>query len=547
MSSCLGLYIDTNIIKYAKVSKDKGNVKVESFGLKVYDKLGDAINQIIAETFSYKIPISVNLSTEVYNEFKVFSMLSAKDIDNVIRTEFESLCEEKGQNKDAYIYRYVLTSDNQNQEKIKAICVTANRADITKKMNELDGKIVNALAPIGISISNLIDNSKKQNILVVNIENKTTITTISDEKIYAVDVIEAGAGQILENINEKENSYSKAYEICKNTTIYTNEAKDLEYEETQYLQDIMPVLYDIVGQVRKITNDSLIKINKVYITGTASVINNIDIYFQDYLTDIECEILRPYFIKQSNTNSINIKDYIEVNSAISLALLGLGEGLTEVNFKKASLIEHIKEILKIDIVASKNKENQKRSNNKFKFSFDLSSSLKGKLETIERRMILIAIAVFMIIIVYLFASAIISKQISNKNDEIATLSNVLKGEIASVDKDKDKIKEKAKEYETMINDIREMSETTSENQRYKNTIPTLLSEIMFIVPKNVQITSIENTTGTHIVITARAEQYEQLGYFKGRLKTDNILTDVVSDGGQKQNNIVTVVIEGELP
>ena len=547
MSSCLGLYIDTNIIKYAKVTKDKGSVKVDAFGLKTYEKLGDTINQIVAETFSYKIPISVNLSTEVYNEFKIFSMLSAKDIESVIRTEFESLCEEKGQNKDAFLYRYILTNDEQNKEKIKAICVTANKADITKKMNELEGKAVNTLAPIGTSITNLVDNSKKQNVLIVNIENKTTVTTISDEKIYDIRVLDIGAGQILDSINEKENSYSKAYEICKNTTIYTNEAKDLEYEETQYLQDIMPVLYEIVGQVRKITNDSLIKINKVYITGIASVINNIDIYFQDYLTDIECDILRPYFIKQNTGNTINIKDYIEVNSAISLALLGLGEGITEVNFKKSSLVEQIKELLKIDIVASKNKENINTSKAKSKFSLDLTEGFKGKIEDIERRMILVSISIFMIIVVYMLASGIISKQINGKDAEIAKATDEVKTEITNIENDKNKIEEKAQEYQSMIENLKKMSETVSENQRYKNAIPTLLSEIMFVVPKNVQITSIENTTESHIVITARAEQYEQLGYFKGRLKTDNILTNVISDGGQKQDNVVTVTIEGELP
>lgn len=547
MSSCLGLYIDTNIIKYAKVTKDKGDVKVEAFGLKAYERLGDTINQIVAETFSYKIPISVNLSTEVYNEFKIFSMLSAKDVESVVRTEFESLCEENGQNKEAFVYRYILTNDNQNKEKIKAICVTANKIDITKKMNELDGKTVNTLAPMGVCIANLVESSKKQNVLIVNIENKTTVTTISDEKIYAVNVLEAGAGQILDNINEKENSYSKAYEICKNTTIYTNEAKDLEYEETQYLQDIMPVLYDIVGQVRRITNDSLIKINKIYITGIASVINNIDIYFQDYLTDIECEILKPYFVKQNSNNKINIKDYIEVNSAISLALLGLGEGITEVNFKKVSLLEHLKELWKIEITANKNKTNGNSRSSKSKFSLNLTGSLKGELETIERRMIIVAVAIFMIILVYLIISVMISKQIRNKNAEIAKASEDMRSEITNIDNDKSKIETKAQEYKTMIQDLQQISEIASENQRYKNTIPTLLSEIMFVVPKNVQITSIENTSGTHVVITARAEQYEQLGYFKGRLKTDNILTNVVSDSGQKQNNVVTVTIEGELP
>ena len=47
MSNCLGLYIEENLIKYAKVSKDHDNLKVESFGVKFYDKLGQAIDQIV--------------------------------------------------------------------------------------------------------------------------------------------------------------------------------------------------------------------------------------------------------------------------------------------------------------------------------------------------------------------------------------------------------------------------------------------------------------------------------------------------------------------
>ena len=80
MSSCLGLYIETNLIKYAKVTKDKENIKVEAFGVKFYDSVGEAISQIIAETFSYKVPISINLSEEAYNYFYLFSLL----IDNLI-------------------------------------------------------------------------------------------------------------------------------------------------------------------------------------------------------------------------------------------------------------------------------------------------------------------------------------------------------------------------------------------------------------------------------------------------------------------------------
>ena len=45
MPSCLGLYIENNLIKYAKVTKERDLLKVESFGVKFYDKIGEAINQ----------------------------------------------------------------------------------------------------------------------------------------------------------------------------------------------------------------------------------------------------------------------------------------------------------------------------------------------------------------------------------------------------------------------------------------------------------------------------------------------------------------------
>ena len=49
MSSSLGLYIENNLIKYAKVSKNNDLIKVESFGIKFYEKLEDSIKQIVEE------------------------------------------------------------------------------------------------------------------------------------------------------------------------------------------------------------------------------------------------------------------------------------------------------------------------------------------------------------------------------------------------------------------------------------------------------------------------------------------------------------------
>ena len=34
MTTCLGVYVEPNLIKYAKISKERENLRVESFGIK---------------------------------------------------------------------------------------------------------------------------------------------------------------------------------------------------------------------------------------------------------------------------------------------------------------------------------------------------------------------------------------------------------------------------------------------------------------------------------------------------------------------------------
>ena len=70
---------------------------------------------------------------------------------------------------------------------------------------------------------------------------------------------------------------------------------------------------------------------------------------------------------------------------------------------------------------------------------------------------------------------------------------------------------------------------------------------MFSIPENVQITSIENTTNRHIVINAKAAQYEQLGYLIAIIKNNGYLTNVVSNSGIKESDVIQVTIEGDLP
>ena len=58
--------------------------------------------------------------------------------------------------------------------------------------------------------------------------------------------------------------------------------KELQDEQMNYLEDIMPTLYTIVGEVKKIINSNTEKISKVYITGAGALVNNVDLYFQEY-------------------------------------------------------------------------------------------------------------------------------------------------------------------------------------------------------------------------------------------------------------------------
>ena len=540
MSSCLGLYIEENIIKYAKVTKDKDVIKIDAFGIKFYDRLSEAIEQVIEETYSYKTPISINTPNENYNYFYIFNLLNPKDMHNYINTEFESICFENELNAENFESRYVLVDDLQDKEKVKAIHISASRGELIKR-GELFGKYkLSCVSPIALDISNLLEISKSENlenIAIVNIENTTTVTSIIRQKIYDVYTIDSGINEILARINLKENSYAKAYEICKNSTIYTSDGRELQYEENAYLDDIMPTLYNIVGQIKKILNDSINKIDKIYITGMASVINNIDIYFQEYLEDVECEILKPYFVRSIGTE-INIKDYIEVNSAVALALQGLGEGLNGINFKKDTVSSKLPEWLTMDVGA--------KASSRLAFGKGFNFSLKGALAESEKSLIRGAVAVVMLIGIYWGLSSFLYNQMDDKIGEVAVETEAVEKQKLEINTDKTRVDEKTSEYTTLLKSIQDKANQDSESKRLKYSIPTLLNKIMNSIPSNVQLTQITNS-GTKIIITAQSDRYEQLGIFIAKLNQDGILTNVVSDTSQKQNEVVTVTIEGELP
>ncbi len=546
MQESLGISISNQVIKYAKVTKNNDQLDVASFGIKFYDNIENDIQQIISETNSKNIPICINTSNEKVNYFSIFNLLSKNDTRKTIQTEYESMCADNHMNPNAYEGRYLIVGDINNKDRNKVIYYTVGKTDLEERVATFRDKKITSITPMSASICNIVEAKKGENIMVVNIDEKTTITTILNQRVYNIDMLEMGMQEIIEKINERENSYSKAYEACKNTTIYTMETTATDDVNNKYLPFIMPTLFNITQELRKI-KDTYTKIDKIYLTGLATAINNIELYFQEYFKESKCEILKPYFA--TNNARINIKDYIEVNNAIALAMEGLNYGLKDLNFRSSNWKEDLNTLLHSDV-----KSLGKGSKGKSKTSFKIDTNMGGPLKPTEQWLVRGCVTVVMIVIVYSVCSIFLGNQINSK---IAQTQDVIKdtnSQLSLVQSDEQKVTEKTAEYEAITSRLENASSEIESKRGRKNEIPTLLNQIVYIIPKNVQITSIDNNevtsgneTKQHIVITAQSRQYEQLAYFKASIENNGYLTSVTSTEGTKNGEYVVVTIEGDLP
>ena len=548
MQSCLGIYIEDNLIKYAKVSKDKTTFKIEAYGIKFFENAGEAVKKVIEETYSFGTPVSINLANEKYLYFDIFALLSKNDVQKTVQTEYDAYCDENKFNPKAFEARYTLAENIENKEKIRAIQVIVNKIELNKQKQYVEKQNLTKIVPIGVAIASILKSETKENAIIVNMEQKTTITTIYNNQIYNVEELDSGSAEVLEKINRTENSMSKAYEICKGTTIYTSNIID-DAQDQPYLETIIPTLFMVAERVRTIVDESPQKISNVYLTGTLSVVNNVDLYFQELIPKAECKILRPSVLAD-NVSQINIKDYIEVNSAIALAMQGLGYGIKSLNFKKETLGNQVKGLVGNNVLlgkkAKKQIENEKKGIQNKQLSFDLNS-FKGKPDGTEKMLIRAAVAILLIGIIFVIFSKTLYAQMELKQIEIEASIGQEKAEIQKMNTNKNSLNTKISRYQALTTELKSVNEKISKVAEAKNSIPNLLNQIMYVIPEEVKLTSIENTSGKKIKIVAESVDYDQLGYFIAKLKLEGYLKNVVSSSGQKSGDIVTVTIEGDLP
>ena len=546
MQESLGISITDRVIKYAKVVKNNDQLDVASFGVRFYDNLDTDVQRIISETNSKNIPICIDTHDEKVNYFNIFGLLSKNDTKRTIDTEYETMCSDNHLNPNAYEGRYLIVNDINNKDRNKVLFFTESKNEIEERERIFQNDKITSMTPLATSICNIVEAKKGENIMIINIEEKTKVTTILNQKIYNVDTIESGMLEVLDKINEKENSYSKAYEACKNTTIYTMETTATEDPNNKYLSFIIPTLFNIVQEVKKL-KDNYTKIDKIYLTGLGTVINNVDLYFQEYFQESKCEILKPYFAV--NNSKINIKDYIEVNSAIALALEGLGYGLKGLNFRSTNWKEELNNLLHSDV-----KSLGKGSRTKKKLSFSFDTNMKGPLKPTELWLVRCCVTVLMIVVIYSVCSVLLGQQIAAKTADAQAVIDDTTSQINRLNTSENSINSKTSDFERVTTNLQNASSSIALKQGRKNEIPTLLNQIVYTIPKNVQLTSIQNTevesngeTVQHITLSAQSRQYEQLAYFKARLSNSGYLLNVTSTEGTKTGEYVVVTIEGDLP
>lgn len=554
MPSSLGVYIDNNVIKYAKVTKSgKGSYKVDSFNVEFYDDLGETIKRILQDTNSYKIPIGINISDELYNYYQVFAMLSKKDMKDSIDIDFESDCVEKNYNLNSLEARYLLTGTNVvGAEQLRALHISARKGDLGARIDKFAGARVSSAAPITTSITNLLEINPKENIAIVNIENDTKITTVIDGEISEITILEDGMGKILETIAQSENSLKKAYEVCKNIPIY-NQQDGGEAQEGDHAQEIMPILYKIATESKKVIDESKQTIDRVFITGAGTVFSGIDLYFGDYMVNVKCELLKPFFAESSSIK-VPIKEYMEVNSAIALAMDALGDGIKDLNFATGNKgnrekIDFNAEVNMNDVVdkvkgffSPKNKGEARAAN----------VGGVGDNDLIDNVIIRLGITIIIAMFAFTTFSFRIDQMIDEKSKEVGIIQAKNTEQLAAMEEDINEIKGGYKPFADSINEYKRLieSQESVDEQRIisKDAIPNMLNRIMFLIPQKARLISITNNEGsTHIVIVAESQKYEQLGYFTSVLKTEGVLVNVKSTSGSKEDATVRVTIEGDLP
>ena len=152
-----------------------------------------------------------------------------------------------------------------------------------------------------------------------------------------------------------------------------------------------------------------------------------------------------------------------------------------------------------------------------------------------------------IFIVYIVITLLLHNKINNKILLAQETIEDTKTKTETLAKYTTLINSRTENYQKILEQLQEANDKIAESYKSKNAVPNLLNEIMFAIPKEAQLLSIQNTNEKHIIIQVQATEYQYLGYFKSEIQNRAILTNVTSTSGTRVNDMIQVTIEGDLP
>ena len=316
MASALGIFIDRNIIKYAKLDGTKDKLKVESYGMKYGENHKELLNQIIEETNSSKNNVVINATEIHYEETSIFSMLKKKDYDKAVEVAYEEIIEKQKMRPELLEYGYILSKNPADSEKLHVLLGIQEKVAMETRANLFGQNVMlYSQMPIGISISNVYGSPLPA--LIVNIEEETYITEVYDSEPVKVTRIPTGTRNIINTINSEENSISKSYEVLRNMVLPTDDMDQISFEGNEYAPIIVSEIRKIVSEIKSVMKKRPGIYKKIYISGTGATISNLETFIEKLIDDVECDILRPAGIE--GQKKVAVKEYVDVNSAIALA------------------------------------------------------------------------------------------------------------------------------------------------------------------------------------------------------------------------------------
>ena len=316
MASALGIFIDRNIIKYANLNGTKDKLKVESYGMKYGENHKELLKQIIEETNSSKNNVVINAAEIHYEETSIFSMLKKKDYDKAVEVAYEEIIDKQKLRPELLEYGYILSKNPADSEKLHVLLGIQEKGAMETRANLFGQNVMlYSQMPIGISISNIYESPLPA--LIVNIEEDTYITEIYDTEPIKVTRIATGTKNIIDTINNEENSISKSYEVLRNMVLPTDDMDQISFEGNEYAPVIVSEVMKIVSEIKSVMKKRPGIYKKIYISGTGATISNLETFIEKLIDDVECDILRPAGIE--GQKKVAIKEYVDVNSAIALA------------------------------------------------------------------------------------------------------------------------------------------------------------------------------------------------------------------------------------